>query len=268
MNVEAFTRRLARLRLVATHIDAHLTAPVCLDELADIAHLSRFHFERVFKDYAGESPLARVRRLRLLAARRRIEEGYDGSMLQLALESGYASAEAFSRAFRAVHEISPSQVHALAQQAPAVRVVDLAPLEIQYVPYEGPLDEALQPFEELRARAMLCNIPRQRRKGWSVLLEGGRDHWSGVARLQAGLLSDPLGTRVKGLDSAHLPGGRYAVVRVAGSMHAPSLDTLGEVIARQCGLRVTDGPVLRSFKNVTYLPSALERCFDLYLPVA
>ncbi|MFT4172044.1 MAG: AraC family transcriptional regulator, partial [Rhodocyclaceae bacterium] len=195
MNVEAFTRRLARLRLVALHIDAHLTTPLCLDELADIAHLSRFHFERVFKDYAGESPLARVRRLRLLAARRRIEEGYDASMLQLALESGYASAEAFSRAFRAVHGVSPSQVHALARQAPAIRLVDLTPADIQYVPYEGLLDEALQPFEELRARAMLRNIPRQHRKGWSVLLEGGRDRWSGPARRPAGLLSAPLGAR-------------------------------------------------------------------------
>ncbi|MFT4173273.1 MAG: hypothetical protein QM639_11985, partial [Rhodocyclaceae bacterium] len=78
----------------------------------------------------------------------------------------------------------------------------------------------------------------------------------------------PLGTRVPGLDSTALPGGRYAVMRVAGSMHAPAFDSLGEAVERQCGVRLTDGPVLRSFQNATYLPSALERCFDLYLPVA
>lgn len=268
MNVEVFTRRLARLRLVARHIDKHLSSQLRLDELADIAHMSRFHFERVFKAYAGESPLGRVRRLRLLAARRRIEEGTGESLLQLALDSGYASAEAFSRAFRAVHGISPSQLQQQARQMPAVRIVKLQGQEIQYVPFEGVLDDALHPFEELRAYAMLREIPRERRKGWSVLLEGGRDAWRGHARLQAGLMSAPLGGHIPGLEVGHLPDGEYAVIRIAASMDTPPIEHLAEVVGRQTDRSLRSAPILRCFHNSTYLPAESERCFDVYLPVA
>ena len=110
MNIHAATRKLNRLRRVAQHIDRHLFEPLRLADLAELAAMSRFHFERVFAGYAGETPLARVRRLRLARAKQQLEQGGVGSVLTLALDCGYDSHEGFTRAFKQQFGLSPSCV--------------------------------------------------------------------------------------------------------------------------------------------------------------
>ncbi|MEC5396257.1 AraC family transcriptional regulator [Uliginosibacterium sp. H1] len=267
MNLAQFSRRLGSLRQVANHIDARLYEPLCLDELAEVAHMSRFHFERVFADYAGETPLARVRRLRLLDARNRIERGFEGSLLDLALDCGYTSAEAFSRAFRAAHGMPPSRVPRRHVDDLPLRVVGMGAIAIQYIAFRGRMDDSLRPFEELRARAMMAGLPRERRKGWSVHLDGGGERWCDDVELQAALQSDPLGIRLPGLDLAYLPAGDYAVLTVDGGYDAPPLSSLRDRIERETGRRVADAPVLRRFNNAAYLPARQERSFELFVPV-
>lgn len=118
MSIESQTRKLNRLRLAALHMEAHLSQPLRLDELADAAALSRYHFERSFAAYAGETPLARVRRLRLHRAREQLACGAAASILQLALDIGYASPEAFARAYRSAFGHPPSAEPAVRVAAP------------------------------------------------------------------------------------------------------------------------------------------------------
>jgi AraC-like DNA-binding protein len=77
------------------------------DELAARAYLSRFHFDRVVSGAAGETP-ARLRRRVLLerAAFRLVTS--DATVLEVALEAGYGSNEAFTRAFRRAYGVSPA----------------------------------------------------------------------------------------------------------------------------------------------------------------
>jgi AraC family transcriptional regulator len=266
MKLERLTRRLIHLRQVANHIDSHLEGSLTLDELADVARLSRFHFERVFAEYAGETPLARVRRLRLDHARRCIERGKAPSLLDLALDSGYASAEAFSRAFRAQFGCAPSSlVLRPDESAKQIRIETLPALAIQYIPYEGARENAMQAFDELRARAMMQSVPRERRKGWRVDLSSpGSD---GTVKLQAALLSDRLGTHIAGLHHGVLPEGNYAVIELQGSYEVPAMADLAQRIATETAWQLSEGPVLQSFHNATYLPSQQEKRCDLYLPV-
>jgi AraC family transcriptional regulator len=269
MKVDHYTRKLVRLRKVANHIDTHLGQPITLDALADIANMSRFHFERVFNEYAGETPLARVRRLRLEKAREHIEQGHTSSLLELALECGYASAEAFSRAFRNCHGISPSETRqrvriCLPEQ---IRIESLPALPIQYIPYAGILDDSIEPFDELRARALIAGIPRERRKGWCIQLAGDMGNPVSSVQLQIGLLSERLGTTIPGLNTGRLPQGHYAVLRVVGSYATPSNDALALRIAGETGWNMVDGPILRCFQNSTYLPAQFERQCDIYIPV-
>jgi len=78
------------------------------DELAARAFMSRFHFDRVVTAVAGESP-ARLRRRILLerAAFRLLTTG--AGVLQIALEAGYSSHEAFTRAFTRAYGVGPSE---------------------------------------------------------------------------------------------------------------------------------------------------------------
>ena len=77
------------------------------DDLAARVHLSRFHFDRVVAAVAGETP-TRLRRRVLLerAAYRLVTSG--AGVLEVALEAGYSSNEAFTRAFRRAYGVSPS----------------------------------------------------------------------------------------------------------------------------------------------------------------
>lgn len=265
MKVETYTRKLARLRSVANHIDAHLDKPLCLDELAEIAHLSPFHFERVFHAYAGETPMARVRRLRLAQARFKLERGEHGSLLDLALDSGYASAEAFSRAFRASHGIPPSAVRPKDPAQHQIHIETLPAQAIQYLSFTGELDESIRPFESLRAHALLAGIARNKRKGWCVHLSSPDEKQQ---RLLAALLSEPLGMLIPGLEQGLLPAGEYAVMRIEGSHSAALPSELASRIAAATGRQMGCGQILRCFLNSSYLPASFEKCFDLYVPLA
>jgi AraC family transcriptional regulator len=77
-------------------------------ELARRAHLSRFHFDRVVAAVAGEPPAAFRRRILLeRAAYRLVTTGR--SVLEVGVEAGYRSHEAFSRAFGRAYGVPPTR---------------------------------------------------------------------------------------------------------------------------------------------------------------
>lgn len=74
---------------------------------AERLHLSRFHLDRVVSAVAGEPPAALRRRLLLERAAHRLLTSDDG-LLAVALDSGYSSHEAFTRAFQRAFGEVPS----------------------------------------------------------------------------------------------------------------------------------------------------------------
>lgn len=93
------------------HIETHLGEPFSLEETARAAGVSKFHLSRSFGFVVGLSPSAFLRARRLSSAARQLAEGAP-DILQLALDVGYNSHEAFTRAFRDVFGMSPEQVRA------------------------------------------------------------------------------------------------------------------------------------------------------------
>jgi AraC family transcriptional regulator len=90
--------------ILADALDDHVSG----DELAARAHLSRFHFDRLVAGAAGEPPGAFRRRILLeRAAYRLLTE--DRTVLEVALDAGYGSHEAFTRAFARAYGASPDR---------------------------------------------------------------------------------------------------------------------------------------------------------------
>ena len=100
-----YTRRINR---VIDHLRANLHRPVKLKELAKVACFSEFHFHRVFGAVAGETLNNFTVRLRLEKAARLLRFSRK-SLTDIALDCGFSSSAAFSRAFRSAYETSPSQ---------------------------------------------------------------------------------------------------------------------------------------------------------------
>jgi AraC family transcriptional regulator len=154
-------------------------------DLARRAHLSRFHFDRVVTAATGESPAAFRRRLLLeRAAYRLLSE--DTGVLELAIDAGYGSHEAFTRAFARAYGMSPREW----RREPSRRFFLAAPSGVHFQPPAG-----------LRLPA------RRKAKGMDVLVRMVEHHvWltgemiERGARLDATALDAPIELSVEGID--------------------------------------------------------------------
>jgi len=90
--------------VVADGLDAPDTSA---EAIARRAHLSRFHFDRLVAAAAGEPPGAFRRRIRLERAAHQLVSSRRG-VLDIAVDAGYSSHEAFSRAFARAYGAAPT----------------------------------------------------------------------------------------------------------------------------------------------------------------
>ena len=93
-------------------VESHLADPLTLDDVAEVAGVSRFHLVRAFAAATGLSVMRYVRARRLTEAARSLAAGAP-DILQVALDSDYGSHEAFTRAFRDHFGITPEAVRAM-----------------------------------------------------------------------------------------------------------------------------------------------------------
>lgn len=70
----------------------------CVDDLAEVAGMSRTRFMALFPRLVGATPMAYLARWRMVLARRELARG--GRVKQIARRIGYGSAAAFSRAYQ------------------------------------------------------------------------------------------------------------------------------------------------------------------------
>uniref|UniRef100_UPI00046A94D8 helix-turn-helix domain-containing protein n=1 Tax=Pseudomonas sp. PH1b TaxID=1397282 RepID=UPI00046A94D8 len=96
-SLHEYTLRMSR---VLEHIDQHLDQPLELADLARVAHFSPYHFHRLFSAWVGEPLGAYLRRRRLACGAYLLASRSQASILEIALEVGFGSGEAFSRAFK------------------------------------------------------------------------------------------------------------------------------------------------------------------------
>jgi AraC family transcriptional regulator len=80
-------------------IEAHLFEALSVGDIAAASGLSAYHFSRLFSARHGESVMGYVRRRRLDVAAGRLEREPDTKLIDLALDCGFESQEAFTRAF-------------------------------------------------------------------------------------------------------------------------------------------------------------------------
>ena len=92
------------LDVLAADLDDHEASA---EDRAAQLHLSRYHFDRVIRATAGEPPAAFRRRILLERAAFRLATSRDG-VLRLAVDAGYSSNEAFTRAFQRAYGVAPS----------------------------------------------------------------------------------------------------------------------------------------------------------------
>src|SRR4051794_15272788 len=97
-------------------IERNLARSFDLGEVAKACDVSRHHLAHAFAATTGVPVMSYVRARRLSEAARALAGGA-GNILELALEAGYASHEAFTRAFAAEFGLAPQAVRRCASTA-------------------------------------------------------------------------------------------------------------------------------------------------------
>src|SRR5713101_5670112 len=90
-------------------IETHFSGDISLDDVAKAAGVSRFCVVRAFSFATGRSVMGYVRGRRLTEAARSLANGAP-DILTVALDAGYGSHEAFTRAFRDQFGLTPEAV--------------------------------------------------------------------------------------------------------------------------------------------------------------
>jgi AraC family transcriptional regulator len=188
-----------RILRVLTHIHEHLDEVLDLEELAQVACFSSFHFHRIFAAMTGETIADLVRRLRL--ERAAIELRSDGrQVIRVALDAGYEAHEASTRAFKAAYGISPAEFRRTTRPiairpAPSgvhyrpgvplttfntnhitkvMKVITrkIKPMRVAYLRHVGPYENTRQTWMDLSARLSADQQIRKR----SVFIGIGHDN--------------------------------------------------------------------------------------------
>ncbi|TDU89522.1 AraC-like DNA-binding protein [Kribbella voronezhensis] len=154
-------------------------------DLARQVHLSRSHFDRVVAAVAGESPSAFRRRVLLeRAAYRLLAE--DSGVLDLAIDAGYGSHEAFTRAFSRAYGMPPREW----RREPSRRFFLTAPSGVHFQP---PAGLRLPATKEARGMDVLVRMVEHHVWLTGEMIERGD-------RLSAEELDKPIELSVEGID--------------------------------------------------------------------
>ena len=99
---------IAELNRLVALVDDHLTDDLDLARVASELGTTEYHLRRMFSSLAGMPLSEYIRRRRMTVAAADVLG--EGDLLGIAVRYGYGSTEAFGRAFRSVHGVSPGDV--------------------------------------------------------------------------------------------------------------------------------------------------------------
>lgn len=94
------------------YIERNLDSELNIDDISKVACSSRYHFQRVFYALTGFTVTQYIKNRRLTLAAEELVTT-EKRVLDIALKYGYESPEAFTKAFKRLHGISPSALKKL-----------------------------------------------------------------------------------------------------------------------------------------------------------
>jgi AraC family transcriptional regulator len=98
-----------RIERVADYVYAHCGEDFSIDDLADVAAFSRFHFHRIFASVTGETVADFVKRIRLQRAASLLVDRPADPVTGIALAAGFSSPSVFARAFKERFGVTASE---------------------------------------------------------------------------------------------------------------------------------------------------------------
>ncbi|SIT11968.1 transcriptional regulator, AraC family [Zobellia uliginosa] len=105
----SFKEYVFRINKVIDFIRLNIEREISLDELAEVSNFSKFHFHRVFKAITGVTPNNFITKSKLGRAEYILANNLDIAISDIAYLLGFSSVSSFSKAFKKLNKLSPSQ---------------------------------------------------------------------------------------------------------------------------------------------------------------
>ena len=98
-----------------SYVNAHLTEPVCVEDICDAVHVSKYHFCREFKKRTGKTVMEYVLSTRIVLSKEMLARS-DLGIGEISERCGFSSISYFCRAFRQDTGKTPLQYKKAAQK--------------------------------------------------------------------------------------------------------------------------------------------------------
>ena len=99
---------IVKLDKVLEYVNKNISNVITLDAAADVANLSKYHFERLFKAYMNMTFTSYIKLKRINYSEKMLMDP-GMAIMDVALNSGFNSISAFNRVFREIKKCTPSE---------------------------------------------------------------------------------------------------------------------------------------------------------------
>jgi len=104
---DATQHYIERMNRAVDYVMQHLESNIKLDDVAAAAHISPFHFHRIFKALFGETLNQFIKRVRLERSLKLLAHNKSKNLTHIATASGFNSLSDFSRSFKQRYGVAP-----------------------------------------------------------------------------------------------------------------------------------------------------------------
>jgi len=183
-----------RIDRVVAFLNTQVDNSPSLGELAEIAAISPFHFQRVYRAVTGESPAGALRRLRLAKACVILQTS-NMTITEIAFEVGYDSSQAFAKSLREVTGFTATElrsqadtlmsiIETLSKSPPRedgssqildVKLLSIEPFKVIAHRNVGPADELFQAFGYLCEWAEKKGLAKNMSGIYGIPIDDSRD---------------------------------------------------------------------------------------------
>ncbi|HDV6633037.1 TPA: AraC family transcriptional regulator [Legionella pneumophila] len=231
-----------KLENMIDFIGKHLDEELSLESLSEIFCISKFHFHRLFTAFTGLSLQQYIKWLRLKRAAHQLVVEKDQPVINIAINAGFESHEAFSRAFKKACGFSPSQFrqgfgrsyweqppYCLPRQGRIDMKVDIKSIDkIRLAVIEHKSDPKLlgESINKLVswAKSQSINLKPRPGEAFALAYDDPKTTPPSEFRIDLGI-KVPENLKLDGVIEKFLPSGRYAV-----TVHKGSRNNIGDVV--------------------------------------
>ena len=286
-----------RMLTVISYIQEHLDENISLEELADIACFSKYHFHRIFTGMTGETVQKYIRGLRLERAAIELIKT-ERSVLDIALDAGYETHESFTRAFNTMFSMPPQtfrnkqkfrddkitfntllNVKAIVlkqfndkyigESNMKVEIVDLPATKVAFVRSIGPYNECGKAWETLCSWAAPQGLIRPGCTFFGLSYDDPDVTDPDKIRYDACISVDYACQPEGDVQTTELPAGTYAK-----TTHFGPYDNLNKTYSELCGqwipskgYEIASGPSIEIYLNSPEDTEPEELITDIHIPL-